>query len=157
MVPEVRAPAVDTRASIADALADSIQQSVSIEESTMTEVSTVTIITAKPGTAAAVEKVLGNLSDATRTAAGYPRYSTQRGLEDPNVFITIERWDSEETVWSHLAYPALGDVLESTEHLLAAPPRVIYLRNCDPSVPADGGADAATSSPTGERVHAATA
>lgn len=123
----------------------------------MTEVSTVTIIKAKPGSAAAVERVLSTLSDASRTAAGYPRYSSQRGLEDPDVFITIERWDSEETVWSHLAYPALGDVLESTEHLLADAPRVIYLRNCDATGAADGGAADVAPSAVVERVHVATA
>jgi quinol monooxygenase YgiN len=123
----------------------------------MTEVTTITIIRTKPGSPAAVEQVLGNLSDVARTAAGYPRYTSQRGLEDSDMFITIERWDSEETVSSHLAYPALGDVLESVKHLLAAPPRVIYLRDCDPAARTERLADAAASSAAGDRVHVATA
>lgn len=119
----------------------------------MTEVSTITIIKAKPGSAIAVEQVLGGLSRATRTASGDPRYISQRGLEDPDVFITIEHWDSEETVLSHLAHPSLGDVLQSTEHLLATPPQVIYLRDCDPA----GSPDPACSSADGERVRVPTA
>jgi quinol monooxygenase YgiN len=123
----------------------------------MTEVSTITIIKARPGSAVAVvEQVLGNLADVARTAAGHPRYTSQRGLEDSDVFITIERWDSEETVSSHLSYP-LGDVLESAKHLLAAPPRVIYLRDCDPAAPADRDADAAMWSAAAECVHVSTA
>jgi quinol monooxygenase YgiN len=142
--------------SLADALLIRFSK-VNAQESAMTEVSTITIIKAKPGSAVAVEQVLGNLPRIARTAAGCPRYTSQRGLEDPDVFITIERWDSEETVSSHLAYSALGEVLESTRHLLAAPPRVIYLRDCDPAAPADRDTEAAGSSAAGERVHVATA
>lgn len=97
----------------------------------MTEVSTVTIMMAKPGSAADVEQVLSTLSDAACSQAGYARYSSQRDLEDSDVFVTIERWDTEESVQVHVAQALIGEVLCRAEHLLAMPPRVIYLQGCD--------------------------
>ena len=69
----------------------------------MSEISTVAIITAKPGSGAEVERVLRDLAVATHAEPGCLLYSLQQGMRDPDVFVTVEKWDSMESLESHLA------------------------------------------------------
>ena len=133
----------------------------------MTEITTVAIITAKPGSADELERVLAALARAALTETGSPRYTSQRGLEDPHVFITLENWDSQESVQTHLSPPHLAQALCQTAHLLATPPQIIYVRTLSSALTrmskplrrvvepqlVDAGSSAFT--PTGRRVSAA--
>jgi quinol monooxygenase YgiN len=91
----------------------------------MTEVSTVAVITAKPEFAAEVEAALSTLAAATHAEPGCLLYSLQRGLQEPNVFVTVEKWDSMESLQAHLASPHITEALSTTGDLLTGPPQII--------------------------------
>jgi quinol monooxygenase YgiN len=88
-------------------------------------ISTVAIITAKPGTGDEVEQVLRSLVEQTHTEAGCELYSLQRALENRDQFVTVEKWSSQEALQAHLGSPHLADVLQKAGHLLAAPPQIV--------------------------------
>jgi quinol monooxygenase YgiN len=91
----------------------------------MSEISTVAIITAKPGSGTEVERVLRDLAAATHAEPGCLLYSLQQGMRDPDVFVTVEKWDSLESLESHLASDHLAYALAQTEDLLATAPQII--------------------------------
>ena len=91
----------------------------------MSEISTVAIITAKPGSGTEVERVLRDLAVATHAEPGCLLYSLQQGMRDPDVFVTVEKWDSLESLESHLASDHLAYALARTEDLLANAPQII--------------------------------
>ncbi len=55
----------------------------------MPAIGTTAIITAKPEAASEVESILSELATATQAEAGCILYSLNRGVQDPNVFITV--------------------------------------------------------------------
>ncbi|MEO8889391.1 MAG: putative quinol monooxygenase [Jatrophihabitantaceae bacterium] len=88
----------------------------------MSEINTIAIITAKPGSADAVEQALRTLAEATHGEQGCIRYTLNRGLQDPNVFVTIEKWRSQEDLDGHMASPHVAATFAAAgEHLAAAP------------------------------------
>lgn len=91
----------------------------------MPEISTVAIITAKPEGAEQVAAELTKLADATHAEAGCLHYSLHRGLEDPNTFVTIEKWDSAESLQQHLASDHIAAALGATSELLTVPPQIV--------------------------------
>jgi quinol monooxygenase YgiN len=91
----------------------------------MSEISTVAIITAKPGSGTEVERALRDLAVATHAEPGCLLFSLQQGMRDPDVFVTVEKWDSMESLESHLASDHLASALARTEDLLAFAPQII--------------------------------
>jgi quinol monooxygenase YgiN len=91
----------------------------------MSEIRTVTIITAKPGRGPDVEQVLRILAAATHAEPGCLLFSLQQGMRDPDVFLTVEKWDSLDSLEAHLASDHLAEAIESTRHLLASEPQII--------------------------------
>jgi len=91
----------------------------------MSEISTVAIITAKPGSGTEVERALRDLAVATHAEPGCLLFSLQQGMRDPDVFVTVEKWDSMESLESHLASDHLASALARTEDLLATSPQII--------------------------------
>ena len=91
----------------------------------MSEISTVAIITAKPGRGPDVEKALRALAAATHAEPGCLLFSLQQGMRDPDVFLTVEKWDSLDSLEAHLASDHLAEALERTRHLLATEPQII--------------------------------
>ena len=77
----------------------------------MSEISTVAIITAKPGRGTEVERALRDLAAATHAEPGCLLFSLQQGMRDPDVFVTVEKWDSLESLESHLASDHLASAL----------------------------------------------
>ena len=69
----------------------------------MAEISTVAIITAKPGRGDELEPLLRSLAEATHGEDGCVLYSLQRGLQDRDVFVTVEKWESAGPLEQHLA------------------------------------------------------
>lgn len=88
-------------------------------------ISTVAIITAKPGSGDEVETILSTLAEATHGEEGCQLYSLQRGIEDSNVFVTIEKWDSAEALAGHMASEHIATALGAAGELLAEPPRIV--------------------------------
>ena len=102
----------------------------------MTEISTVAVITAKPGSADGVGKALRELATATHTEDGCLHYSVHQGVQEPDVFVTIEKWRSQEDLDGHMASPHLQAALAAAGDLMAEPPRIIPARSL--GVGADG-------------------
>ena len=91
----------------------------------MSEISTIAIITAKPGSGPDVEQALRQLAAASHAEPGCLLYSLQQGMRDPDVFVTVEKWDSLDSLEAHLASDHLAEALELTRHLLATEPQII--------------------------------
>jgi quinol monooxygenase YgiN len=91
-------------------------------EPSTSEISTVAIITAKPGSADQVEAALRTLAAATHEEQGCLGYSLHRGVQDPNVFTTIEKWRSPEDLEAHLHSDHIAQTFAvAGEHLAGAP------------------------------------
>lgn len=91
----------------------------------VTEISTVAVITAKPGSAEDVGRALGELATATQANDGCLHYSLHRGLQDRNVFVTIEKWHCQEDLDAHLHSAHMQKALAAAGELLASPPTII--------------------------------
>lgn len=91
----------------------------------MSEISTVAVITAKPGSGPFVESALRELAVATHAEEGCLLYSLQRGLADENVFVTVEKWTSQEALDQHLASPHVQAAIAAANEHLAAPLQII--------------------------------
>lgn len=88
-------------------------------------IGTIAIITAKPEAAREVESALTELAEATQAEAGCILYSLNRGLQEPNVFVTVEKWESQDALQQHLGSPHIAAALSRTGDLLTEPPRII--------------------------------
>jgi quinol monooxygenase YgiN len=91
----------------------------------MPALGTTAIITAKPEAAGAIESILGELTQATQAEAGCLRYSLNRGLREPHVFVTVEKWESADARQQHLSSPHIAAAMSRTGELLAEPPRIM--------------------------------
>lgn len=91
----------------------------------MSAISTVAVITAKPGSGDEVETILRTLAEATHGEEGCQLYSLQRGLEDSDVFVTVEKWASSADLAAHMASPHIAAALGAAGELLAVPPQII--------------------------------
>jgi quinol monooxygenase YgiN len=91
----------------------------------MPAIGTTAIITAKPEAVAAVESALAELAEATQAEPGCIMWSLNRGLQEPNVFITVEKWESPEALEQHLGSAHIAAAMGRTAELLVEPPRII--------------------------------
>jgi quinol monooxygenase YgiN len=91
----------------------------------MAGISVVAVITAKPGSGDEVEAMLRGLAESTHGEDGCALYSLQRGLEDRDVFVTVEKWDSQTALQAHLGGPAIAAAMATGGALLAGPPQII--------------------------------
>jgi quinol monooxygenase YgiN len=94
-------------------------------ETPSTGISTVAVITAKPGSADVVEAVLRELAEATHGEQACLLYSLQRGVSDTDVFVTVEKWSSQEGLDAHLASPHVAAAIAAAGEHLAAPLQII--------------------------------
>jgi quinol monooxygenase YgiN len=91
----------------------------------MPAIGTTAIITAKPGSAAEVEAALSELAKITQAEDGCILYSLNRGLQDPNVFVTVEKWESPDALTAHLGSAHIAAAMARTGDLLTEAPRII--------------------------------
>lgn len=91
----------------------------------MAEISTVAIITAKPGRGDELEPLLRSLAEATHGEDGCVLYSLQRGIQDRDVFVTVEKWESARHLEQHLTSPHVAGALAGAGDLLAEAPRIV--------------------------------
>lgn len=104
----------------------------------MTEISTVAVITAKPGSGDETEQALRALVEATHAEEGCLHYSLHRGLQDPNVFFTVEKWRAHDDLDTHLASPHVAAGFATAGALLAAPPNIMPAAPMSVGDPAKG-------------------
>ncbi|MGI8577581.1 MAG: putative quinol monooxygenase [Nocardioidaceae bacterium] len=88
-------------------------------------ITTVAVITAKPGAGEQVEDALHTLAEASHAEAGCQLYSLHRGLDNRDIFVTVEKWDSRDSLQAHLESPHLVAAMSTAGELLAAPPKII--------------------------------
>ncbi|MEP6851656.1 MAG: putative quinol monooxygenase [bacterium] len=91
----------------------------------MPAIGAIAVITARPGAEDEVADLLYELVTATQAEAGCLLYSLQRGLEEPNVFVTVEKWASPDALQAHLSSPHVATALGRAGELLTEAPRII--------------------------------
>ncbi|GAA2063307.1 putative quinol monooxygenase [Williamsia deligens] len=86
----------------------------------MAELNVVATISAKEGTADRVGAALRTLAEASRGDAGCIAYEAYESASTPGTFVTVEKWESQESLDAHMAAPhvaeafsTLGDALEN--------------------------------------------
>lgn len=81
-------------------------------------------IQAKPGSEAAVEKILRNLAAATAKEAGAVVYEILRDAEQRETFVVYERYADEHAKQAHLASEHLTLALRELKSLVATAPEI---------------------------------
>lgn len=88
-------------------------------------ISTIAVITAKPEAGDEVEAALRTLAEASHAEAGCEMYSLHRGLENRDIFVTVERWESRASLQAHLEGPHLVAAMSTAGNQLDGPPQII--------------------------------
>jgi quinol monooxygenase YgiN len=96
------------------------------------------VITGVPGSGDRLEALLVELAASTHAEAGCLLYSLQRAVENPDQFVTVEKWTGKAALDEHLTSPHVQAALAGAGEILAGPPMII------PTLPVAGG-DAAKS------------
>lgn len=96
------------------------------------------VITGVPGSGDRLEAMLVELAVSTHAEDGCLLYSLQRALENPDQFVTVEKWTSKEALDQHLTSPHLQAALAGAGEILVGSPMII------PTSPVEAG-DAAKS------------
>jgi quinol monooxygenase YgiN len=78
----------------------------------MSEVSAVAISLAKPGYEEQLAQALEGLLAPTSNEPGMLQYEMYRDMKEPQCFVFIERWESEETFDAHCNSPHVTAYLE---------------------------------------------
>jgi quinol monooxygenase YgiN len=91
----------------------------------MTAVGTVAIITATPEGADELAALLTTLVEQTHTEPGCILYSLERSVKDPEVFVTIEKWESMDAFKAHGTAPHMADFGAKARDLLAGRPTIV--------------------------------
>ena len=81
-------------------------------------------ISALPGKAADLQKVLLDLVKPSRAEAGCLRYDLMQSSLTPTEFATWEEWSSEEALNEHLTSEHLQVAIAAEETLLEKPPLI---------------------------------
>ena len=79
-------------------------------------------VVSKPETRTPTRDALLALEGPTRAEAGCLDYTWFVSATNPDVFTTIERWDSAEALEAHMATPHVQAVLAAAGELVAEPP-----------------------------------
>ncbi len=90
----------------------------------MPELTVVAKAKAKPGREADLERELRAIVAPTHSESGCLRYTLHRSLEDPTLFITIERWISKEAIDKHFGAPHIQSLLSKAADLLTGLPEI---------------------------------
>ena len=93
----------------------------------MADISVVAVITAKAGHGDEVEAMLRGLAESAHGEDGCMLYSLQRGLEDRDVFVTVEEVVvAQDALQAHLGGPGIAAAMATGGALLGrAEPQII--------------------------------
>ena len=103
----------------------------------MAGISVVAKTHAKPGREADVEQALRAVVGPTHQAAGCLFYALHRGVDDPRVFVIIERWASREALDRHFVTPHIQALFAKVPELVAAPPEILVLEHLPEGIAAE--------------------
>ena len=87
----------------------------------MSDLTVVARIVGKPGQGDAVEAVLRQLVAPTQGEEGCLHYSLHRGTDNPDSFVTIEKWTGPEALAQHMGTPHVAAAVGAATELLAEP------------------------------------
>jgi quinol monooxygenase YgiN len=77
---------------------------------------------ARPEAADQVADALRQLAEQTRQEPGCLGYQVHRGIEDPNLIVTVEEWRAPEDIQRHFEMPYVKELVAQAPSLLAAEP-----------------------------------
>jgi quinol monooxygenase YgiN len=80
---------------------------------------------AKPGKEKELEQALLDVAKPTRAQPGSVAFSLHRSIEDPAVFIGLERWASKEEHNRHLQGAHVQKLMAAMANILAEPPKIV--------------------------------
>ncbi len=83
---------------------------------------------AKKGSEEGLEKAAREVMAPTHAEPGCLKYSFNRSLEDPSLFVMIECWTTQEALQKHLASPYIQDLFKKLPALLESPMEIATFR-----------------------------
>ena len=83
------------------------------------------VITGVPGSGDRLQEMLVELMVGTHAEAGCLLYSLQRALANPDQFVTVEKWTTQQALDEHLTSPHVQAALAGAGEILAGPPMII--------------------------------
>lgn len=95
----------------------------------MPDIDVVALITAKPGSEDVVREALSSLVEPTRAEEGCIDYYLTVSAADPTVFVTVERWRSQDALDAHMKTPHIAEAFGAAGEHLAAPPAIHPLQS----------------------------
>ena len=82
----------------------------------------------KPGQADAFTSLMTRIKDSARAEPGCIAYSMQQSLEDPELFVFVEEWTSEQALADHMTMPYVQEITPALIAMMAAEPVVDRFR-----------------------------
>lgn len=80
-----------------------------------------------PGREPEAEAALNANAAESRKEAGCVSYSVLHGLQEPQLFMTYERWRSQADFTAHMSMPYTQALLQAIGALVVAPPEIQLL------------------------------
>ena len=77
----------------------------------MPNLDVVAVIAAKPGSEAIVAAALTRLAEASRGDTGCISYEIFASDSTPGTFVTIEKWESQADIDTHMASPHIAEMI----------------------------------------------
>lgn len=90
----------------------------------MSEIDTVAVMKAKPGSETTVSDALTKLVPPTLAEEGCLDYRLYESTSEPGTFVTIERWRSQEDLDAHMQSDHIAEALAAAGDHMAAPPGI---------------------------------
>lgn len=91
----------------------------------MSELTVIARARAQAGREAEMEAALRTNAEASRGEAGCLSYSVLRGAEDPQLFMTVERWRSKADADQHMGTPHVQSLFATITPMLASQPEIV--------------------------------
>lgn len=93
---------------------------------------------AKKGSEERLEKTVRAAMPPTHAETGCLKYSFNRSIEDPEIFVMVERWASKDALDRHLASPHIRELFSKLPDLLAVPMEITTYRTIPEGSPQKG-------------------
>lgn len=97
----------------------------------MSAITMIATATAKPGMGDKLEKIIRASIQPTRAEDGNLHYSLHRSIEDPDVFVFVERWASMEALQAHGMSAHVEEILGAAAEVMAGAPEARILTVLD--------------------------
>lgn len=81
-------------------------------------------LTARPDTVDATRDALASLIEPTRAENGCLGYTLTQSADRPEVFVTVEQWESQDAADAHMTTPHVQAALAAAGSLLGAAPDI---------------------------------